>query len=373
MLTYLGMFAISLTFLKIGYSVTNLSSKKNKLVFKYLFIIMSIMLPCIMASQRNIMIGSDTKGYIYKLFKLAKETNGLTEFFDDAYNWYHIRDYLYLSLTYSIAHLFGSFKVFLFAIEVLIIVPIFLALNNNKKCNNEVIFGMFIFFMFMYNMTYCLARQSIAISFLILGLSNLQNNKKVSAIVCLLVSIGFHITSLLSIIIYVIFILCKMLNKSDKKTKIILLSLLYIISFIILIFFKKIVYFLGGHGIYKHGILFLQTFTQFDFSYMDTALYLFMLYIFIKGKNNESNYDFFMVMGSESVIVLQLGAFIKFMERVSYYSFYPFLVLTIPKAVINNNKINKKRMFLVSFVSIAYWILAFKVLNLFDTVPYILM
>lgn len=333
-------------------------------------------MPGFVAAYRDISIGSDTKGYVYGLFKLATETNEIKNYCFLSKAWWNVSDFLYITFTYFIAHLFnGSFKIFLFLIEEVIIIPIFIALDKSKKNRNEVLLGMLIFYCFMYNVTFNMARQSIALAFSILGLYYLQNNKNVKAILFLIISIGFHKTAMISIMIYFIYWIYLLLEKKSHKKSNMFFICIYIISIISVIFYKNVIYFLANIGIYKNGIEYLQKYSKFDFSFIDTFLYLFMIFVFIKNKKilKEKNVDFafFQFLGIESLILLQFGAFVQYAERFSFYFFYPFILYGIPKIVISNEQ--KERIGYLSLILflIAYWVFMFVILGVHNTVPYV--
>ena len=142
------------------------------------------------------------------------------------------------------------------------------------------------------------------------------------------------------------------------------------------IFFKQIVLFISDIGIYSHGALFLKVYsTEFDFSFIDTFTYLIAIILFLSSNNKNYNNDFNKMIGFTSLILLSLGWNIMYMERISYYFYYPFLLYIIPKSDIHNNalllkKKNAKIIVLVSYFVI-YWIVMFSILNAHNTVPYI--
>lgn len=308
---------------------------------------------------------------------MAIETDEIKKYYILAKNWWNVNDFLYIIFTYIIAHLFnGNFKIFLFLVEEIIIIPIFIALDKSKKNRNEVLFGMFIFYCFMYNVTFNMVRQSIAIAFSILSLYYLQNNKKIKATLLLIVSIGFHKVAMIDIEIYFIYWVYLLLNKRSYKESNIFFICIYIASIILVICYKNIIYFLANIGIYKQGILYLQRYSKFDFSFMDTFSYIFMIFIFIKNKKilKEKNvdFDFFQFLGIESLILLQIGAFIQYAERASFYFFYPFMLYGIPKIATVNEKNKKIDYILLILFLIAYWFFSFVILRSHNTVPYIM-
>lgn len=368
MFIYIFVFIISLLLLYLGYKFEN----KSKALYR-LFIACGILLPCILAGIRAINIGADTKGYVFHLFELSRKSTSINDFIITAKSWYDISDYLYLFLNYFISHIFGSFKLFLFIVEFLIIFPIFKSLDMSKKTSKEVILGMALFYLFAYNPSFNIIRQIISISISILAFHYLFKNNNLKSFILIIAAMGFHKTSVISLLLYFIFILFKKLNDNRKK---ILKIILYSSLLVFIIFFKQIVSFLYSSGIYPHGLLFLQVYsTSFDFSYIDTFTYLFVLFIYFKNSDiiSESIYsrDFYSFLGISSILLLSLGWHIQYMERISYYLFYPFLLYAIPKIYSSENKKNLNFYVIALIIYfIIYWFVLFVILNVHNTIPY---
>lgn len=367
MLIYVAMFILSLIFIYFG------NINRNKLV-KIIFIFLGILLPCLLACFRDITIGKDTSGYILNLFNIAKKGESFNEFYLNAKYYLQIQDYGYLFITYISAKFFNNFNVLLFFIEILVIVPIYVSLSCNKKNVNDIILGFIIFYLFFYNVTFNMARQSIALAFLILGITLLTHKKIFKSFLCLLISVLFHSTAIVAVLIYVVYYL--LLKCKNQKMQKYIILFIYILSILYVINYKFIINWLYSMNIYKHGQLYLQRFNVFDFSFTDTFVYSFILFMIIKSKKEllkkEVNFKFYKFLAIESLIILQLGAFIQYMERVSFYFFYPVLFncISMIGTKMEKNKISKNEFYLIIFF-IVYWIYTFGILNSHNTIPYI--
>lgn len=364
MIIYIVMFCLSLLLINIG-----LSYDKKKIVSKILIVI-GILLPCLLACFRDVTIGTDTNGYIYNLFKSASNASSFSQFCNSANMYFDIQDYGYLLITYLSANIFNNFNLLLFIIELLIIIPIYKALNLNKTNKNDVLIGMLIFFLFIYNVTFNMARQAIALSFTILSFALISKNKKKSSIVSLILAVLFHRTAIVSVILYLMYIYLKKERNSNK----IVIPCIYGVSAILVIFHKQIIEFLSSVGIYKHGILYIELFSKIDFSFIDTFVYLVMLALIIFNKTNLINkkvdYSFYKFLAIEGLIILQLGAFIEYSERVSLYMLYPVLINSVSMIGAKDKKSSKYLVMLIAFL-ILYWIYTFVILNSHNTVPYV--
>lgn len=369
MIIYFITFLLSLFFIYLGSPNNNNNNKFGKL-----FLSIGLLIPCLLAAFRDINIGSDTSGYIIGLYNLVPKSSNLFDYFQLCGPWYDIKDYAYLFITFISSKFFNNFHVLLFLIEFLIIVPIYKALDIMKKNRKDVLLGMCIFFLFMYNVTFNMARQGIALSFSILGLAYVTKNKKVPAFLSLITAILFHKTAILTLFVYFAYYFITSHKKESSKNFV--LFVIYVISFFLVLGYKYIINLLYVTGIYRHGIQYIYRYTKLDFSFIDTFLYLFMLIMLVLNKKvllqKEVKYKFYLFLAIEGLIVLQLGAFIQYMERVSFYLFYPLLFGGI--SMIGTNKkgtISRSSLLLIIFLLI-YWFFIFGYLNIHNTVPYVI-
>lgn len=361
--------------------------KKNK-ALACLFFIISVLIPCILAALRDISVGTDTKGYISKLYNTASGSDNLIEFFNKADWYYSIKDYGYLFFTYIAAKVFGSFPICLFFIEVLVVVPVFVAILMNKQNNKDIVLGGTIFFLYIYNASYNMARQSIAIAFVILALSLMYRNKNKKAIILLIIASLFHVTAVIAIPVWFLY---KYYNKrKDSKKFDVLGCVLIILSIVVVFSIKGILILLHDMKIYEHGIIYVERFSTFDFSFVETGFYIVICLILFLNKNKflekNINYKFYLFLSIESIILLQLGTFIKYLDRVGYYYMYPILINAIAliekpkennenyesKSVDKSNVKVSKQTIIVYAVFVGYWLYKYVLLNSHNTIPYIL-
>ena len=370
MIIYIFMFIISLFFICLG-----LYNKKNK-ILRFIFISIGLLIPCVLAGLRDITLGSDTKGYVIELYNLAKNYDSFIEYFNKCSIVYNINDFLYILVTFFSAKIFNNFNVFLFIIECLVIIPIFIALKYNKKSNINIVFGMYIFFMFFFNVSFNMLRQSIALSFSILGLTLLEKKqKKYLPWLFLAIAVGFHVTALIMIFSYLIYYFLKN-KKISFRIKIIIEIIIALLSIIFVLDYTTLINFLSEVHVYEHGIVYLDKYAKLDFSFIDTALYFFILMMIVLNRKdiekNYGNYKFYKFITIESLIILQLGSFIQYAERVSFYLIYPVIFNILPLLVSKDYKYNKINKLLLISIFAVYWILVFGILGMHDTVPYVI-
>ena len=116
MFIYFGTFVISIFFLYLSEA-----TKKTKAI-SFVFLAISIFIPCYLASQRDLSVGGDTRGYIYGLYNLAvTKKSSLLEYLVIAPPWYAVPRTIigYMSLTWACAKFDSGFQILLFMIELL--------------------------------------------------------------------------------------------------------------------------------------------------------------------------------------------------------------------------------------------------------------
>ncbi len=158
--------------------------KKNVIPVFLLFFI----LWCV-AGLRNASVGTDTYNYEYAFKSLS--TGGEKEV-----------EPLWKLLNLIIGYTFGNFQVFLFAVQGLILFPIY---HVAKKLNLNLLLTLFFFIclnFFAYSLN--IMRQSVAVSISLLFLYNLYNGNKKFALIWCLASILFHYSAAVTLIYWFI-------------------------------------------------------------------------------------------------------------------------------------------------------------------------
>ena len=270
----------------------------------------------------------------------------------------------------------GDFSTFLFIVEALIIIPIYFSLKISKTKNEDILLGMSIFYLFFYNVTLNMVRQSIAIAFSTLGITMMISCKKFKkmAILPLVIAIGMHKSALIVIIIFALYHFLK--NDDEKKDNKVLIGYIFNVISLLLVFnYPLLIKILYKTNIYSKAVVYGQLFSQKDFSFLNTAMYLFIIIsVIINKKSFGKNYTFYKTMLIESFIFLQLGCFIKYSDRISLYFLIPMLLLTLPTLSLELKRRIKKHdlMYVIIIILLfsMYWLFSFGYLNNHETVPY---
>lgn len=371
---YILTFIVSLICIKISM----MTSEKNK-IFSKIFEIIGILIPCLLAALRDYTIGTDVEIYVHPLFIAAGRSTSFTNYYISMTG---VTDFLYLLVTYICSRISQDIGVLFFILELLVILPIYIALKKRFKNSNCVILGLLLLFLFFYNQSYNMVRQSIAISFITLGLLHLDHNENKRFFLCLIIAQLFHNTALIFILVFILykFISSKKINPKIK----LLIEIIIIIAGVTSIFIlPKIIDIVGKIGfinIIKSEVYLTKYIrTNVDVSFIHTAIYLFVIIIVFMYKKRIKNYElnatYYLFASAISIVVLQLGAVVSYAERIGYYVFYPILITIVPYIIYKEKeRITKKDFYILVFVVSVfalYWFVWIYLLNYNATVPYI--
>lgn len=371
---YVIAFISSLIFIRIACAFR----KNNKPLF-WLFSIVGILIPCLLAAFRDLSIGTDVKVYIKPLFDSASWYGDFQTYFLHPNSM--IDDVLYLLMTFICRKISSHISLLFFVIEVLVMVPVYVALlRSNRQKNNSVVLGMFIFFMFFYHTSFNMARQSIALSFSILAMTYLDDNKNIKFLILSIIAFLFHNSA---IILFPVFIFYKYKNKLKENSFhqtviefLVIIAILFAIAFL-----PKIISVLISLGIdsTKFSSILSNFSRSLDIPWVNTAFYLFICWLIVINrkmlKDQVTHFNFYSFMSFICILILQLGAVVKYSERIGYYIFYPILFLVLPKlapfSLKKMTKLEFRNLSLVIGIFIAYWGFWIVLQNYHETFPYV--
>ncbi|MGL6624279.1 EpsG family protein [Aeromonas jandaei] len=207
----------------------------NNISFLY-----SVFVLCAIATFRNVGFGSDDEAYVEIFKKIAESGNGLASIFEYRYSDYNVEFLFFLLL--KIILLLGSDSIFLF------FVVSFLAVAFNLKAIKELS-PFFLVSVLVYFSHFYLAKElnairvGLASALVFFSAKELYYKKYFKSFLFWLVSLGVHITALLSIIPIVLYFI-----HPSKRTLIFITVLLLFVSPWLNI--KDIMWTLSGWGEY---------------------------------------------------------------------------------------------------------------------------
>lgn len=368
---YVITFIVSLFLFKIGNEL-----KKNNKLFFYVFSALGIIFPCLLAAFRDLSIGTDVNVYIAPMFNAVNYANTFGEYLNRVIM---CNDLLYLLITYLIGKISGSISVLFFVIQLLVILPIYISLQRTSKKTNDVILGMFIFFMFVNNMAYNMARQSIALSFCMLSYTYLDDKNYKKFLLFSIIGMLFHTSASIMFLIFLIHFVITTDKISDKLKKLFKIFLVAVTVFGIL-FISDLLPLIKLFGFSSDKIALYYHYIRptFNISIPNTLFYLFIMILVHFNKNklsfSDKNYSFYSFISLLSLVVLQAGAIITYADRISFYLFYPILFIIIPKLSFGKNNKTKNALLinlLIIIIFILYWVVWIVILKYHQTFPYI--
>ena len=185
-------------------------TQKMSLITKNIIICIALFIPMILAGMRKIGVGTDTNVYVNLMYDAAIHSENIIDYFNykvfSVYHFVKINTWEpgFTCLVYIVAKLFGSYQVVLFVVESIIIICIYKGLRLFRS-NLPVWFGMLTFYFLFYNQTFNTMRQWVAMAILFYGFKYLVNWDIKKYLCIILVSISFHLSALIGLIIMVLF------------------------------------------------------------------------------------------------------------------------------------------------------------------------
>lgn len=359
MSAYLVTFFISLLSFYLSYKYEDNKVKKN------IFRIIAIIVPCLLAAMRSVNIGTDTSGYQFNFYLYAKNSANLFEMF----KWVGTKEYLYLSLTYFSTTIFKSFSSVLFFNQLFTILPIYVALNITKK-EKSVVFGMFLYFMIFYNLSFNMARQSIALAFIVLALAYVENKEYKKCILSTIIAILFHNSAMLVIPLYVGMFLLN--NKKISKIVYAMVIVLFLISSVLALDFLN---YIASNSITRFSYMIDLYRNEIGISKLTLFQWLIVYFIFIFNsntiKNISNNYLYYRL----SIIIMIISSYITtivlHIDRVFYYLSFPFVFVILSRIpYFAENKKKNYLLFIIGITFLLIWIYTIVIKNYNETMPY---
>lgn len=193
MFFYYGLAAIAATLV---YLAGWFEQRKNLLLAITLYI-SAVAVLCYFAGARDIHVGTDTGNYALMSYRAASTQTFESFWFRSAYSAWAP---LYKMFCWAIVNVARSFSVYLFSIELLIVLPVVIVAR--KMLRNYCWLAILIFGIVFYPMSFNMMRQMIAMGYLLLALVAAMNKRFWRYLVWLVISIGFHTTAIVGVLFY---------------------------------------------------------------------------------------------------------------------------------------------------------------------------
>lgn len=359
MTPYIVTFTLSLSSFCIG-SLFDKQKMKNA---GKIFWIIGIILPCLLAAMRDDSVGIDTLVYQKPFFLIARNYRDSLWGYIDYIKQY---EYLYYFVTWICACITDNAALLYFVNQLLTILPIYFALKLTKRTDKEIVIGMYIYFMYIYCLSFNFARQDIAIAFSILAIAFLENDKIKSAIITTIVAIFFHNSAYIMIFVIGMYFVFKYIKNS--KIKVMVSVAILIVALISFNLFENILQNVNAttnnEAIQKYSSYInnsnYSSVVGFDLI-MFSFLFVLCIFTILYRKSlitKISNYDFWITISLMSPIGVLFRAKVENSYRMFLYIWYIYAILFVPKMC---NKFNKKEnnnimTIIIILMFLCYWL-----------------
>lgn len=363
MFYYVITFTISLLFV----SLASGSFHKGKKKRAYLYSAISIIILCLFAGVRADTVGIDVEWYALPEFNSALKNSSFFTYYITSN-----MDLLYALLIFISSRLSTDMGLLLFLSQLLVAMPIYVVAYK-KRDSQSMVLSMFIYDFLFFNRSLSVMRQSIACALLLLAYTCLEERKRKKFVLLCILSVFFHISSLIPILIFVVleFII-------KGKHSIIKKAFTAGFAFLVVMNISNIAYFfiynLGVFSTFYYDRLAARISTA-GLSFFETvcrAAFVFIpiLIMTYKGdKTYKKAYYYLTVIG----FILSFAALTsEYLIRIGYY-FQFFYLLTLPSFIKRVSPRNGSKFILLSAVCglvLVYWYIIYIGWNWHGTMPY---
>lgn len=367
MIPYLITFILSEVLL-IGWAKTRKNNKKLSIIL----VAIALCIPCLLASLRSMTVGVDT--YAYKEL-----------YFDSAINHSSFFSYLETQNTSSevLFHLvvwlsarFMNVESMFFILQLLSIIPVFLALNLSKD-KKVVIIGMLFFYLFAYNESFNMIRQSISLSFSILSIALLYMKKSKIAVCNTIVAILFHNSAVIMVPIMAFVAIMRRVNQKwgsflgFVSAACIMLGVFLMQEIIALLNSLLSIKAIDKYAGYS------ERFSSVSFNYPVFVIWVLLVILailFIKKMNDKAEYKAYLYFGIIYIFSFFANVIIHYSNRAFFYLGYPFVITFLPNLIVEqkNKGEGKFLLIIIAFTLGIYWLLSNVIWNYNQTIPYVM-
>lgn len=342
MIIYVISFFFSLLFMR-----TAIFSKKG--VVAIIYHIMAVLPPVFLLTFRSVDCGTDTINYTMLFNNIEKE--GLF-----AYVAGTRLEFLFASIMFGVKRMGLSIEYLFFISAILTILPIYIGSLQIRKFGVNPLLPMAFFYLFFYQYSFNIVRQSIAMSFVFLSVVYLIQNKIRSSLLVMIIAVLFHYVATISIIPFVVYIT----RFQSTRNR----ALIVVLSSVIIVYLLQYVYAVKADSVMAH----LEESASLQMSYFVEMAINLLFVAFAWKKDKTGLKRFFLFVSCLTLIILVIGSQGAYMFRIAN-ALDILLLIYIPLAL----KHSKNRMVIYSYMSfaVAFWWYIFILRGNGRTCPYI--
>ena len=379
MIPYVVTFVISIGLLALSDRVKY--TQRKPVVF------IAVIVLCLLAGLRAVGIGTDTRVYLVPIYEAAKRCHSIREYLKSsfhAFTWTtdYVKDMepLFTLLVLIVTKLTGSLYCVQTVLQLCVILPLYMAVKKEKQTSMWI--AMFVFCMAFYNPSMNMMRQSIAMSLGILGFEYWRERKKKNTFICILIAFLFHTSSLLFLLIYLLYdynvngaIINLTKNKIGKRNEIPRMLISIGIGFVEMLMASAIVSLLStvGFGEYISYVTGKLTFMPNQLLIRAPQIIL-VIWSYRYLKEQGVDVSFFLVMEVYAVLFSQFTSVSGYGGRIALY-FAIFDVIVIPQAMSALKPLKSGIIIrpIIIIYYMFYWWYYFVFVGAHQTVPYVFM
>ena len=337
---------------------------KSKGAFRNCFLGLTVMIPSLIASFRDTVIGRDVELYVVPIWQNSVMSKSFVDLIsNDVYG----TEFIYLLLNYIVSRFSDSINVFLFFHQVVmmaLIVATAYKLRDKTKSGFVIMF----YLLYLYNESLSMMRQGLAICFSVFASVYLYENKLKKAYSLIVLSILSHNSAVIMFLLHPL----KMFSNHLRRKLFLLISIIISFAFIIYKFYQTILLYTMSIGVasVKYSMYLDQDgFTTHKIDLLFLASIILMLFLFIlKNNRDEVVFNQVIIFTVVALALTSLGGITEIANRIAYYFIAPlfFLLPMVSKSKADNNRII---VFTLSILLIRFVYLGITT-GIADTIPY---
>lgn len=371
---YLFVFFISVLF-------TYLAQKSvSQKLFFYLFSIIAILFPSLLAGFRNSGIGTDTLVYVDKIWYNMLHINSFIEFINAYYNgiFDESSEFIYLLINWGTSKLGNDVQWIYFTTNLCVILPIYCAIYDHRK-KGPMWLSMTIFLLLYYNSSLNLVRQSIALALCVYSYKYLEQGQWFKALIGSVIIMNTHNTGIFYIFIIIFFYIN---NYIRGKLKTILIFFCIAIIPVVFLMFNYIILACIVIGILPNKYLMYMVdeyYEQVPKAYLLIYFLTLLLLGAIKRYNRrnlflQSTMNYYIYIQLIGLMLYSTSFVSKWANRIALFFNYPVDCIFLSQAVFSLERRSKSIYHLTVFILILfllffwYWNIVLNASG--ETVPY---
>ena len=331
----------------------------------------ALLVPCLIAGMRDSSVGTDVLVYAEPLYQLARQSDGLAGYYSsswwDVWRWSGPADYEpgFSVLVWLVAKAFGSLGAVLFSIQLLTVLPVFLALARRRD-RTPVWVGMAVYYLMFFNLSLNMMRQAVAMAVLLYGFRFLEERRPARYALCVGAAMLFHVSAALGLVVMAVYAFVGQSEASGLRRIAALAGAgLAVCALAEQISSLMRAVGLGQYAAYLGAVSF--SISQLAVRVPPVAL----MVVCWRSFKADPCPPFFMAMAMLDILVAQLGSATLYGVRIAaYFGFY--LILGLPALLASpSGRWSRLGLYLVVLAYlVVYWVFMYAALGTGQTVPY---